>query len=124
MTAGMTRYAMLLLLAAAVAPGCKRHQRQGAPAHASPADPAAAHAGGDGNGESAGAGGGGGGDDESDEPAGGRRFHDATVYVDGVPVVAFSYNEMPPGVNIFKKEWDEGELFSHFLVCDYFMKLG
>src|SRR5262245_18513064 len=111
------RPALVCALLLAVVPACKRRHAakpEYAVAHA-PVEPSAGD--GQGNGE-------GGGGDNDEEPAGGRRFHDATVYVDGVPVVAFTYNEMPPGVKVFKKEWDEGEFFSHFLVCDYFAKLG
>jgi hypothetical protein len=123
----MTRRLVLCALVLAVAPACKRHRHPGGAEHAArPADEApVAAGGGGGEGGGGGSGGGGGGsDDDGDEPAGGRRFHDASVYVDGVPVVAFTYNEMPAGVKIYKKEWDEGEFYSHFLVCDYFKQLG
>ena len=65
-------------------------------------------------------------DSDGDAPApDGRRFHDATVYVDGKAILGFTYNEMPPGVKIYEKNWgDPGETYEHFLICDYLKQLG
>jgi hypothetical protein len=53
-----------------------------------------------------------------------QRFDTPTVYVDGVPIIAFTYNEMPPGVKVGYREWEPGEPFAHVLVCDYLQNLG
>ncbi|HZS37942.1 MAG TPA: hypothetical protein VFF06_13990 [Polyangia bacterium] len=109
----MSRTALALLSILAVAPGCKRRAAAPAPAAAAPApEPQAESGGGQGQ------------DGDEDDNGQQRRFHNATVFVDGVPTVAFTYNEMPPGVKVYQKEWEEGEFYSHFLVCDYFKALG
>jgi hypothetical protein len=99
---------------------CQRHE---APKRASAPPPIATVSSGRGGGGGGGGNGGSGDDDEAPvNPQ--QRFHDATVYIDGVPTVAFTYNEMPPDLKPYKKEWDQGEFFTHFLVCDYLKKLG
>ena len=63
-------------------------------------------------------------DDSDDADNTNKRFHMATVYVDGQPRVAFTYNEMPPGVRPIRYQWDKGQYTTHFLICDYFKTLG
>jgi hypothetical protein len=66
--------------------------------------------------------GGNGGDGDDDNPN--QRFHPATVYVDGVARVAFTYNEMPPEVKTSKYDWEPGTSYTHIRVCDYFKSVG
>jgi hypothetical protein len=77
--------------------------------------------GGDGRGGSGGRSDDGGGDGLDNSQ---QRFPAASVYVDGVPVVAFTYNEMPPSVHVEDAESQPGERYHRVRVCDYLHNLG
>ena len=114
----MSRQRVLAFLAALslgtlTAPGCKRHSPS---APAAPASSAAAEP------DRGGGRGGGGGDDEED----GSRRHRPTIYVDGKPIVAFAYNELPPGVKVTERLIDAEEhvYYKHINFADLVKNLG
>jgi len=119
----MTRSALRIILATAMLalPAC--HRKAAAPARAKTAlaDDLSKNKQGEGNGTGAGMGAN--ADEEVENPN--QRYHEATVYVDGVPRVAFTYNEMPSSVKVTQYDWSlEGDLAHHMLVADYVKALG
>jgi hypothetical protein len=74
-----------------------------------------------------GAGGGvGAGSDLSDdgEDGGGKRFHPATVFVDGSPRAACTYNELPSRLKVERYRWDEEEFAHRVRLSEYLTALG
>jgi hypothetical protein len=120
----MTRHALGFFLAMAMLPagGCHRraHAPQPAPVTQAAGD-SSKNKQGEGNGTGAGLGEN--ADEETDNPL--QRFHEATVYVDGVPRIAFTYNEMPSSVKVTEFDWSgEHDLAHHMLIADYLRSLG
>jgi hypothetical protein len=125
----MTRSALRFLLAMSMfaGAGChKRTQIQAKAAVVAQADgPPAPGSNKQGEGNGTGAGLGANADEDLDNPN--QRFHEATVYVDGVPKIAFTYNEMPPSVPVYEYTWGEegdSDKAHHMLVADYLKALG
>jgi hypothetical protein len=117
----MTRSALRIILATSMLamPAC--HRRAPAPKPAVAADDLTKSKQGEGNGTGAGLGAN--ADEETENPT--QRYHEATVYVDGVPRVAFTYNEMPSSVKVSEYDWSlEGDMAHHMLVADYLQSLG
>ena len=128
----MKRNALALALLLAGAPACHRHR---APAADKPAAAATAqaeptreirH-----HGQGAEEAGMAGGDDDEDGGGGGAsigstgaRYKDPMVYVDGEPRASFTYNEMPSGVKVYERRYDDDGLTHRMLICDYFHHLG
>ena len=76
-----------------------------------------------GEGNGTGAGLGANADEDTDNPL--QRFHEATIYVDGEPRVAFSYNELPASVKWSEFDWSgEGDKARHALIADLIKAVG
>src|SRR4051812_43879083 len=111
----MTRSALRIILATSMLalPAC--HRKASAPASVKADDLSKSK---QGEGTGAGAGLGGNADEETENPN--QRYHEATVYVDGVPRIAFTYNEMPSSVKVSEYDWSlEGDMAHHILIADY-----
>ncbi len=117
----MMRLLLPSILMIALAPGCRKQRP--APAPAQPAvqgeiNPEAVAGSGEYKLD----------EDADDEARGGRskgkRNHDPQVYLDGVPVVAFTYNEIPSTVPALEYEWEPGEKATRFRICDLVKAVG
>jgi hypothetical protein len=121
----MTRSALRIILMGSMLalPACHRKASVPAPAQSAKADDLSKSKQGEGNGTGAGVG----ANADEDTDSSTSRYHEATVYVDGVPRIAFTYNEMPSTVKVYEYTWSEDypdEKAHHMLVADYVKALG